>query len=75
MNDQITTLQIKAAITRAKRIGLISHRNPDGDATGSVTALIEVLKSWKKEHIAYCAGEMPANFDFIPHATTIINQE
>lgn len=75
MSDQITALQIKQAINQAHKIGIISHRNPDGDAAGSVTAMIEVLHYWQKEYLAYCAGEMPANFDFIPHATTIINQE
>ena len=45
----MTLSQIAEYILKSKKIGITYHVSPDGDAVGSVLALINGLKSLNKE--------------------------
>lgn len=61
--------KIIAAIDGAKKIGLITHREGDGDAFGSMLGLAEVLKTFGKEVVIFSNEELPAMFDFVKSET------
>ena len=54
-------------IKESKKIVLISHINPDGDALGSSLALYFALKKMKKNvKVVNLSKELPQNLDFLP---------
>jgi bifunctional oligoribonuclease and PAP phosphatase NrnA len=58
------------AIRDARRILLLSHVNPDGDAIGSMLGLYHALRAAGKEAVALAASELPhytANLPGIEH--------
>jgi len=59
--------RIFTAILNAQHILLIPHRNPDGDALGSITAIMEYLKNGGKKYHAFCATDISTKFDYLPH--------
>ncbi|TSC92195.1 MAG: Uncharacterized protein CEN92_69 [Candidatus Berkelbacteria bacterium Licking1014_96] len=63
--------QATAAIKEAKRILIVSHSEPDGDALGSLLALSAVLKKTGKEVISVISGPIPKIFNFLPNVETI----
>lgn len=58
-------------IKEAKKILLVTHDRPDGDALSSSCALIDILKGLNKPFIAYCLDEPPPQFSFLPHIEEI----
>ncbi len=54
------------ALLAAKNILLLTHRNPDGDAIGSMLALFLVLKKAGKTVTPACRDSIPASFHFLP---------
>lgn len=48
------------------RFLVISHVNPDGDATGSALAVVQILEQLGKEYIVANEGATPAKFSFLP---------
>lgn len=54
-------------IVAAKRILLITHISPDGDALGSLCFMSEWLSGFHTPHTLYCAGPLPENLSFLPH--------
>jgi len=65
--------QIHNEIMQAKRILLIPHQNPDGDAIGSVLALSHFLKNENIEHDIFCVTLIPEKFSNFPHFINISN--
>jgi phosphoesterase RecJ-like protein len=61
-----TAKQIYTTLRNANRVLLVPHKNPDGDALGSVTALIHLLQKWNKEHLVFCATEYSEKLGFLP---------
>jgi len=59
-------------IKKAKRILLVTHDRPDGDALSSVCAFIEILEQNKKKYRAFCYDPPPPQFNFLPHIEKII---
>lgn len=57
--------QIHAKITQAKKILLIPHTNPDGDALGSASALTHYLESIGKPHSIWCATPAGEEFGYL----------
>ncbi|MCD6094737.1 DHH family phosphoesterase [bacterium] len=57
--------KIKKEISRAKRILILTHRAPDGDAIGSVLSLGLFLKRKKKKPYIY-ALQLPQSLSFLP---------
>lgn len=59
--------QIHNQILGARKIAVIPHLNPDGDALGAVNALFEYLRILGKNRLAVAAGPLAAEYDFLPH--------
>lgn len=53
-------------IQDAKRVLLISHRDPDGDALGSSLGLMHLLSARGKQVMVYSAGPLPDEYGFLP---------
>lgn len=55
-------------LTGARRIKCVCHRNPDGDAIGSVTGIAQLLEAHvpTAEVGLYCADPSPPVFHFLP---------
>lgn len=66
--------QAIAAIKEAKRILVVSHSEPDGDALGSLLALSLVLEKTGKEVISVASGSILKIFAFLPNVETIKNE-
>lgn len=59
------------AIQGAKKILLVTHNSPDGDALSSMSILIELMTIFQKDFFAYCFDEPPFQFNFLPHVEKI----
>jgi phosphoesterase RecJ-like protein len=55
------------------RFLVLSHVNPDGDATGSALGVALILEQLGKEYIVANEGETPAKFDFLPRFERLRN--
>lgn len=64
---------INQHLKKAKKIIIVPHQNPDGDALGSATALYEYLKNLNKEVEIFCATEVTDKLHFLPKV--IINPD
>lgn len=65
--------QIYTAIIKAKRIILIPHKHPDGDALGSVASLMQFLRTIGKPHTAFCETPISPRLQYLPHLDYITN--
>lgn len=69
---------IVEAINKANRILVATHRNPDGDAVGSLLGLSHILISLQKETVPFCPDPLPPTLQFLPGTslihTTVANQ-
>ena len=63
--DDIYQQCIERIIT-AKRILLVTHISPDGDALGSLCFMMAWLDMLKKPYSAYTAGPLPSTLSFLP---------
>ncbi|MFH1291619.1 MAG: DHH family phosphoesterase [bacterium] len=70
---QKTSKKIHEHLDKAKQVLLVCHQNPDGDAIGSISVMIEYLKKLNKQFRAFCVSEVPDNLKFIPHAHVVDN--
>jgi len=65
MND--TSIQkFREVLGQARRIILVAHKNPDGDAIGSALAMHNILRSQGKETVPICIDSIPQEFSFLP---------
>lgn len=64
--------KIKEVISESKKIVLLTHENPDGDAIGSLIAFYRVLKSLDKE-VCMVAGELPERFKYLSDFNKIVH--
>ncbi len=60
-----------AELRRAKRLAIVSHRDPDPDTIGSAIALGLALESMGKQVSLHCADGVPEAQQFLPGAATI----
>ncbi len=58
-------------IRRARRVMVITHVAPDGDAIGSLLGLGRALHKLGKEYTLACADLVPKGFAYLPHSETI----
>lgn len=65
--------QINYEIAQAKKVLIIPHRNPDGDALGTVSALSEYLLSRDIEPEIFCINEVQNKYFFLPHLHLVKN--
>lgn len=59
------------AILAAQRVVIASHINPDGDALGSILALVHVLRALGKEVIPISADGVPDIYRWLPGAEDV----
>ncbi len=71
MQYAILYQKVFAKIKEAKKILLVTHERPDGDALGSTCAMIELLENLKKSYSAYCADLPAASFNYLPRVEKI----
>lgn len=60
-------------INKSQRILLITHRNPDGDAIGSVLAIQNYLLSVNKKISSFCITKPGENFNYLQNIENIKN--
>lgn len=60
--------QIYKKLLTAKGVVIIPHKNPDGDALGSATALMHILQNKNIPHVVFCATSGTEKYNFIPRA-------
>jgi len=63
--------EVVDALSQARRIAVVSHRDPDGDTIGSAVALGLALESLGKTVTLHCADPVPSTFAFLPSAARI----
>ncbi len=63
--------KIAEIIKEAKKIAVISHKDPDGDAVGSQLALALAMEKEGKEVFSYYVGEIPEYLFFLPGSGSI----
>ncbi|MBU1089501.1 bifunctional oligoribonuclease/PAP phosphatase NrnA [Patescibacteria group bacterium] len=66
--------KLEDALLAAQRILLLTHRNPDGDAVGSLLALFLVLKRAGKSVTPACRDSVPASFRFLPEWEKVVSE-
>lgn len=63
--------QVVDVLKNSNRVLLLTHKNPDGDAIGSILGLYLALKKLGKEAMAVC-NDLPSSvFGFLPHIDEI----
>jgi bifunctional oligoribonuclease and PAP phosphatase NrnA len=55
-----------SAIKKADSFVIFTHRDPDGDAIGSMIAVYLALKQLKKKATMYCSDKVPDIYKFLP---------
>jgi len=60
-------------LKKAKKVFLVIHEKPDGDAISSVCAMIDLLEDLEIEYFAYSSSDIPNNFCFLPNTEKINN--
>lgn len=58
--------QIHNHIKKAKKVMIVPHQNPDGDAIGSANAFHEYLTQLGKETVIFCITDLGSKLRFIP---------
>ncbi|HLD60550.1 MAG TPA: DHH family phosphoesterase [Patescibacteria group bacterium] len=64
--------QIHEHIKKAKKVVIVPHQNPDGDAIGAATAFHEYLKTLKKDGVIFCITTVGDKLHFVPHSTVVV---
>ena len=67
--------EIKSILNKPKRIVLLPHKNPDGDAIGSTLALSELLKKIGHYAEVVSPNDYPKFLKFIPFAKNVFNAD
>ena len=62
---------IKSLLAAPKKIAIIPHRSPDGDAMGSTLGLYHFLKKYNHEPIVIAPNEFPDFLSWIPGSETV----
>ena len=74
MNSEDISI-INKILSTSKKIVVIGHKNPDGDAVGSCLGLCNFLKQKGHQVQVVMPNDFPDFLKWIPEATTIINYE
>ncbi|MFH1890838.1 MAG: DHH family phosphoesterase [Candidatus Kuenenbacteria bacterium] len=68
-------LKIEDYIDKANNILLATHQSPDGDAIGSLCAMMDYLSLKNKKYIAFSEDDISPNFLFLRNAHRIISDK
>lgn len=71
MTELSSKQQVVERIRGAKKVLILTHKNPDGDALGSMSALFLFLKTLGKEVMAVCNDNAPQVLSFLPTVNEI----
>lgn len=63
--------QIYKHICKAKKVLLVPHQNPDGDALGSVGAFMQFLENENIPYSVYCKTKIPLKLEYLPYIEKI----
>jgi len=63
--------QVVDILKNSERILILTHKNPDGDALGSMLALYLSLRKLGKDVLAVCNDPAPASLTFLPEIEKI----
>ena len=63
---------IKLALATPKRIAIIPHRNPDGDAMGSTLGFYHILKQLQHEVVVIAPNEFPDFLAWLPESEKVM---
>uniref|UniRef100_UPI0039A6F396 DHH family phosphoesterase n=1 Tax=Ornithobacterium rhinotracheale TaxID=28251 RepID=UPI0039A6F396 len=75
MLTQAQLSDLKERLRTPKKILIISHRNPDGDAVGSSIALGQILNQMGHQTEVMMPNDFPKFLKFMPHSKTVFNAE
>ena len=64
--------ELKNNLTSPKKISIIPHRNPDGDAMGSTLALYHFLKKLNHQVVVVAPNEFPDFLAWLPDADKVL---
>ncbi len=70
---QIT--ELKAVLSSTKRIVIIPHKNPDGDAMGSTLGLYHYLKLFSHNVVVITPNQYPDFLNWLPGENSVLNFE
>ena len=63
---------IQLALATPKRIAIIPHRNPDGDAMGSTLGLYHILKQLQHDVVVIAPNEFPDFLAWLPESEKVM---
>jgi phosphoesterase RecJ-like protein len=66
--------EVAQKLDKAKIVVVIAHENPDGDALGSVLAMVHMLRAKGKQAWGYRQGPLPREYRFLPGANEMLTQ-
>jgi len=69
--DKQDILDIKALLTTPKKIAIIPHKNPDGDAIGSTLGLLNYLLQLNHDAVVIAPNDFPDFLKWLPKVETI----
>ncbi len=67
--------QMKSRISQAQHILLVTHRNPDADAIGSLTAMMYYMDNLNKDYTAFCYDVVPTNLEYLYGSDKIVSNQ
>ncbi len=62
---------LKSIIKKSRKIAVVTHINPDGDAIGSALAVVISLQKMGKEATGFIQDVVPENYAFLPKSGTL----
>lgn len=68
-------LEIKELLSTTKKIAIIPHRSPDGDAMGSTLALYHFLLKLNQQPVVIAPNEFPGFLEWMPGSETVLIYE
>jgi phosphoesterase RecJ-like protein len=72
MFNHIELQELKTLLLAPKKISIIPHRNPDGDAMGSTLALFHFLKKLGHQVVVVAPNEFPDFLNWLPGANKVL---
>ena len=67
--------QLKSILSQPKKVVIVPHKSPDGDAVGSITALYGYLKKLGHEATMISPNDFPPFLSWLTHSDHILNYE
>jgi bifunctional oligoribonuclease and PAP phosphatase NrnA len=71
--DEKEIAKAEELLLTSQNILLLTHKNPDGDALGSLLALYQILKKAGRNVTPACLDPAPTIYKFLPESEKIVN--